>query len=97
MWLLSDFFPALVRDGRFTRTDFTSARVPDALGYVMDSKYLSEANANPNVTCIVTTEVQASMVDADKELAFADNLHGSFVRAHNRIAIPQPSSRTGFI
>lgn len=76
---LSDFFssPDLVRDGAFTHLDEAEARETGALVFCQNLAFLELANANPNVTAIITTpelapEARAPAVatSADPRLAF---------------------------
>src|SRR5512146_1009675 len=76
---LSDYFPAaeLLRDGRFAHLDEAGTAHPDSLVFCQNLAFLEAANANPNVTAVITTpeladEVRAPAVavSADPRLAF---------------------------
>lgn len=76
---LSDYFPAaeLLRDGSFAHLDEAGTAQPDSLVFCQNLAFLEIANANPNVTAVITTpelaaEARASgvVVSANPRLAF---------------------------
>lgn len=86
MWPLSQFCSSPLRDGQFTRTDFVDAAQPNSLCYVAAVKYAHEANANPNVSCVITSAELAPAIAVEKAVAIEESPQEAFFNLHNLLA-----------
>src|SRR6218665_236828 len=75
------------RDGQFERTDFAAAEVPQTLCLALTEKYLKIANANPAISCVVTSAEFAPLVRRDVGVVVADNPQPLFYRLHNELVL----------
>jgi UDP-3-O-[3-hydroxymyristoyl] glucosamine N-acyltransferase len=93
-YLLSGHFESheLKRDGSFSELGHADSATPDTLAYCDSAYYLEAANANPSVSCILTTPDLAAKVAVSKGVAIAANPRVAFYRLHERL---WPDPKTG--
>ncbi|GAB4296019.1 MAG: hypothetical protein Kow0096_13220 [Thiohalomonadaceae bacterium] len=87
MFELRQFFAGnqIRRDGAFVRTQFANTVQKDSFCFVLGEKYLAQANANPNITCVITNGALADGVASDKGLVLTDRPEEDFYRLHNEL------------
>lgn len=84
---LGDYFNngLLFREGVFDTLGHAACRQPGVLVYCESIQYVRMANANANVTCVITSEQLAGYVDAEKGLAVEPEPRFSFYMLHRRL------------
>lgn len=83
---LSDLVGDVVRDGSFSQTNFSGSPIVGTLCFVATERYLKEANANPNVTAVITDSRFADKVREDTGLVVAKDPMRTFYELHNELA-----------
>ena len=85
--LLSGYFASgeLERDGSFSELGHADSVSPETLAYCDSAYYLEAANANPSVSCILTTPDLAAKAAAGKGVAIAADPRVAFYRLHERL------------
>lgn len=75
----------VISDGEFSTLGYVDSHVPDTLVYCDSIHYLKKANANPNVTCIITTPDLIDAKDRMVGTASSVNPRTTFYELHNTI------------
>lgn len=79
----------VVRDGGFRQTGFSGSAMEGTLCFVVAEQYLKEANANRNVTAVITNGTMADRVRTDVGLAVVADPMRVFYELHNMLAREQ--------
>jgi UDP-3-O-[3-hydroxymyristoyl] glucosamine N-acyltransferase len=84
---LADFFSRseIRADGVFNDLGHADSPVPDTLTYCESVYYIDTANANPNVSCIISTPELAGRVVAGKGLVIAARPRAAFYEVHTAL------------
>lgn len=84
---LSDFFSAdeIRRDGCFVELGHADSAASGTLAYCDSVHYLGQANANPNVSCLLLTPDLVGKAAADKGIVVLANPRNAFYRLHEKL------------
>jgi len=85
MFKLSSFFADVVRDSEFIQTQFANTVMPFSLCYVAREQYLTQANNNPNISCVIVPKNLADKVDASKGVVIERFPEQVFYQLHNKL------------
>ena len=82
---LSSYFKAneIYADGDFSSLGYVDSSEKGTLAYCDTVYYLKKANANPNITCIITIKDIATRIEPRKGIVACDNPRISFYKLHN--------------
>jgi UDP-3-O-[3-hydroxymyristoyl] glucosamine N-acyltransferase len=74
----------IVRDAEFTRLGYVDSDCAGVLAYADSFKYLQKAQANPNLTCLITTAELAALATDIPGLMIAESPREAFYAIHLR-------------
>lgn len=82
---LSSYFKAneIHADGDFSSLGYVDSSEKGTLAYCDTVYYLKKANANPNITCIITIKDIATRIEPQKGIVACDKPRISFYKLHN--------------
>jgi len=81
---LSNYYKC-IRDADIQFTHYANSKLKNTICFVLNLEYLKLANANDNISAVITTSEFSKHVDKEKGLMISDNPKRDFFNIHNML------------